>query len=155
MWTVSEGSFACLQDGKPVAYASRSLTETEQRYAQIGKELLSIVFATAKFHQYIYGKHITIETDHQPLVTIVKKPLHKAPARLQKMMMQLYRYDFDLVYKKGAELYIADTLSRAPRRDTNNETTTSEYEVMEVSKNSDARQRNFAKPHLKIRLCRS
>lgn len=136
---------ACLQNGKPVAYASRSLTETEQRYAQIEKELLSIVFATSKFHQYIYGKHITIETDHQPLVTIVKKPLHKAPARLQKMMMQLYRYDFDLVYKKGAELYIADTLSRAPRRDTNNESTTSEYEVMEVSQISEPRQEELRK----------
>ena len=105
---------ASLQDGKPVVYASRSLTETEQRYALIEKELLSIVFATANFHQYNYGKHITIETDHQPcrpLVTIVKKPLHKAPVRLQKMMMQLYWYNFDLVYKKGADLYIAETLS--------------------------------------------
>ena len=59
---------ACLQDGKPVAYASRSLTETEQRYAQIEKELLSIVFATAKFHQYIYGKHIT-NRDRSPTIS--------------------------------------------------------------------------------------
>ena len=64
------------------------------------------------------------------------------------MMMQLYRYDFDLVYKKEAELYIADTLSRAPRRDTNNESTTSEYEVMEVSQISDARQEELRKATL-------
>ena len=44
------------QDGHPVAYASRALSDTQQQYAQIEKELLAIVFACEKFHQFIYGK---------------------------------------------------------------------------------------------------
>jgi len=44
----------CLQN-KPVAFASRALTETESHYAQIEKELLALVYACQKFHDYIYG----------------------------------------------------------------------------------------------------
>ena len=47
---------ACLQDGQPVAYASHALTKTQEGYAQIEKELLAVVFACTKFHDYIYGK---------------------------------------------------------------------------------------------------
>ena len=47
---------ACLQDGKPVAYASRALSTTQKKYAQIEKEILAIVFACEKFHDYIYGR---------------------------------------------------------------------------------------------------
>lgn len=44
-----------LQDSHPVAFSSRSLTDTEMRYAQIEKEMLSIVHACVKFHNYIFG----------------------------------------------------------------------------------------------------
>ena len=70
-----------------------------------------------KWHQYLYGKHdITVHTDHQPLETIFKKPLSKAPRRLQRMMLKLQKYQFTVRYKKGKELYVADTLSRAAAR---------------------------------------
>lgn len=104
---------ACLQDGFPVAYASRALTEAETRYAQIEKELLSATFACRKFHDFIYGRQATVETDHKPITAIVNKPLHSAPARLQRMLLQLQKYDVKFIYKKGTELYVADTLSRA------------------------------------------
>ena len=70
-----------LQNGQPVAYASRALTATETRYAQIEKELLAIVFACTHFEQYIYSRDVVqVETDHQPLVSIVLKPLNSAPS---------------------------------------------------------------------------
>ena len=47
----------------------------------------------------------------------LKKPLCKAPRRLQSMMLKLQRYQFSVCYKTGKELYIADTLSRAPVAD--------------------------------------
>ena len=110
----SEGGLgaALLQDGRPLAYASRALTSAERNYAQIEKELLAIVFATERFHQYTYGRSVIVESDHKPLEAILAKPLVSAPKRLQKMILRLQRYDLDVRYKKGRELYIADTLSR-------------------------------------------
>ncbi|MGH0142006.1 UNVERIFIED_CONTAM: hypothetical protein FKN15_074960 [Acipenser sinensis] len=106
---------ALLQNGQPVAFASRTLTPTEQRYAQIEKECLAIVFACEKFDQYIHGRErINIQSDHKPLETIFKKPLLSAPKRLQRMMLRLQRYQLHVKYKKGKEMHIADFLSRAP-----------------------------------------
>ena len=104
---------ACLQEGKPISYTSRALTGPETNYAQIEKELLAVVFACTKFRDFIYGKKVTIETDHQPLVTIAKKPLATAPARLQRLLLKLQNYNFNLIYKKGKDLHVADALSRA------------------------------------------
>lgn len=112
----ARGLGACLmQDGRPVAYAARTLVPAETRWAQIEKELLAVVFGCTRFHQYIYGHDvITVESDHKPLEAIMKKPLNETPARLQRMLLKLQHYNIDLRYKPGKEMFIADTLSRAP-----------------------------------------
>ena len=107
----------------PVAFTSCTLTDTERRYSQIEKECLAICNAFSKFDHWLYGhKNIEVHSDHKPLEIIMKKPLNRAPARLQRMLSRLQRYQFSLVYKKGTSLYIADTLSRAPleKQSTNN-----------------------------------
>ena len=96
-----------------MAYALRGLTEDESRYAQVEKELLAATFTCQKFHDVIYGREAIIETDHKPITAIVNKPLHTAPARLQRMLLQLQRYNLKFNYRRGTELYVADTLSRA------------------------------------------
>ena len=58
---------------KPVAFASRSMTETERRYSQIEKEALALVWACEKFADYVIGKAILLETDHKPLVPLLGK----------------------------------------------------------------------------------
>ena len=73
---------ACLQDGLPVAYASRALTEVKTRYAQIEKELLSAIFGCRKFHDFICGRQVTIETDHMPITAL-----------------QFQKYDLKFVFK--------------------------------------------------------
>ena len=102
-----------LQNSQPVAHASRALTDTESRYAQIERELLCIVFAAERFHQYIYGREVEVQSDHQPLETITRKPLHNASPRLQLMLLRLLRYKLSIRYVQGSKMYIADTLSRA------------------------------------------
>ena len=68
------GVGTCLmQDEKPIAYASKALTDTQQRWAQIEKELFSVVFGCEKFHEYIYGRNVQIQNDHKPLEPIFKK----------------------------------------------------------------------------------
>ena len=106
---------SCLQ---PVAYSSKSLTPTEQHYAQIEKEFLVIVEAFNKFDRWLLGKSDkTVHTDYQPLQSIFQKDLASAPKRLQKMMLFLQRYNFTVAYRKGSSLCLADTLSRASCRD--------------------------------------
>ena len=92
-----------------MAYASRALTEDESRYAQVEKELLAATFTCQKFHDFIYGR----ETDYKPITAIVNKPLHTAPARLQRMLLQFQRYNLKFIYRRGTELHVADAFSRA------------------------------------------
>ena len=120
-----------LQDGKPLAYASRALTPTQERYAQIEKETLAIVYGAQKFHQFIYGRPTRVESDHKPLQYILSKPLHQAPLRLQKMMLTLQRYDLKVKYLPGSELSVADALSRSYLQETT-ETLIPDLEVNEV-----------------------
>ena len=112
----SKGVGAVLfQENQPVAYASKSLTACQQNYAQIEKEMPAIVFGCTKFHDYIYGlPDVDVETDHKPLESILKKPLHQAPLRLQRMIMSLQKYPITVHYKPGKELLVADALSRFP-----------------------------------------
>ncbi|CAH2091431.1 unnamed protein product [Euphydryas editha] len=105
---------ALMQAGRPVEYASLTLTDTQSRYAQIEKEMLAIVFALERFHQYVYGRSdVVVETDHKPLESLFKKPLDSVPMRIQRMMLRIQCYDFIVVNKPGKYMFVADTLSRA------------------------------------------
>ena len=111
------GLGACLiQDGKPIAFASKSLTGAESRYANIEKELLAVVLACICFNTYLQGRSSTVQSDHKPLEMIHLKSLHNTPPRLQRMLLQLQKYDMKIVYKPGSEMLLADTLSRCPAR---------------------------------------
>uniref|UniRef100_A0A0A9WHB1 RNA-directed DNA polymerase n=1 Tax=Lygus hesperus TaxID=30085 RepID=A0A0A9WHB1_LYGHE len=111
----SKSAVGCclLQNGKPVAYASQTMTQCQQNYPQIGKELYAVVFACKRFYQYIFGQSVTVETDHAPLVTLSKKPLAKVPPSLQRMFLKLQPFELKFVHKPGRLMYVADALSRA------------------------------------------
>ena len=79
--------------------------------------MLAFVAGCEKFDQYIYGHVIHVETDHKCLVSITRKPIHLAPKYLQRMLLKLHKYVFNLEYKKEKEMYLADTLSRAYPKD--------------------------------------
>lgn len=65
-----------------------------------------------KFHEYIWGnKNVTVELDHKPLEVILNKPLIEAPARLQRIMLQILPDNIKVVYKKAKELQV-NTLNR-------------------------------------------
>jgi len=75
----SGGLGSCLlQDGRPVAFASRALTDTETRYARI-EELLAIVFACHKFAHFVFGCHIVVHSDHKPLEMIFSMSYNSTP----------------------------------------------------------------------------
>ena len=90
-----------MQQGRPVAFASRALTDAEQNYSQIEKEILAICFACTKFLQYIYGKCTDVQTDHGPLESILRKPIAKASSPRQRMMLQLQCYTLNVMHVPG------------------------------------------------------
>jgi transposase InsO family protein len=103
-----------LQDGHPIEFASRTMTDAEINYAQIEKECLSVLFGLERFDQYTYGREVVVQNDHKPLASILKKPLSQSPKRLQSMILRIRRYDITFDYVPGPKLVLADTLSRAP-----------------------------------------
>ena len=102
---------------RPVAYASRTLTQSEKGYAQLEKEALSLVFGIKKFHQFLYGRRFTLVTDHKPLLTILgpKRGLPTlAAARLQRWALLLAAYQYDIEFRSTTEHSNADGFSRLP-----------------------------------------
>ena len=115
--TSLRGLSTCLiQHGKPIAFASKSLTGAESRYANIERELLPIVFACIWFNTYLQGHRFTVQSDHKPLEMIHLKTMHNMPPHLQRMLPQLQKYDMKIEYKPGREMLLADTLSGCPAR---------------------------------------
>ena len=100
-------------DEKVVAYAGRALTDVEKRYSQTEKEALAIIWGVEHFHLYLYGNDFTLITDHKPLEVIYGSRKSKPSARLERWVLRLQPYSFNVVYKPGAN-NPADYLSRHP-----------------------------------------
>ena len=103
-----------LQEGQLITFASKSLTDTETRYANIERELLPFVFTCQWFNTYVLGRPFTVESDHKPLQMIHQKSLASAPPRLQWMLLQLRQYNVTIRYRPGKEMLLTDALSRGP-----------------------------------------
>ncbi|UYV78642.1 K02A2.6-like, partial [Cordylochernes scorpioides] len=138
---------------RPIAYASRSLTDTEKRYSQIEKETLGCVWAIEHFNTYIWGRKFVLKTDHKPLIyrgcflsneTIsntfeivsferkhppyMLNPKNGAvlPPRIQRLSWRLQPYDFEIEFIQGKQ-NIADIFSRQPLSNTSDEKWLEDY----------------------------
>ena len=103
-------------EDQPIAFASKSLTDAETRYANIERELLAIVFACQCFSTYLLGRSFIAESDHKLLEMIAMKNLANTPPRLQRMLLELQRYNVTIKYRPGEQMQLADALSRCPVR---------------------------------------
>ena len=102
---------------KPIAFASRTLTRSEENYAQLEKEALALVFGVKKFHQFLYGRQFTLLTDHKPLTIILGSHIGIPPlaaARMQRWALLLSAYQYDIRYRQSECHGNADALSRLP-----------------------------------------
>ena len=105
---------------KPIAYISRSMTITEQRYAQLEKESLAFTWACERFVDYLVGLKFHIHTDHKPLIPLFStKNLEELPVRVQRYHLRIMRFNFTISHVPGKQLVIADMLSRAPTESPN------------------------------------
>ena len=127
-----------LQQGQPVCYASKALTDTEKNYSNIERETLGVVWGLERFNYYIFGKHCTVNTDHKPLEAIFKKRLSSCPPRLQRFLMRALKYDVTVNYVKGPDVPIADALSRVSPQPTPSSSQLSEIYVHHVTQHLPA-----------------
>ena len=111
-----------MDDGteKPIAFASRSLSTAERKYAQLDKEALAIIFGVTKFRQYLLGRRFVIHSDHKPLMYIFGENRgvpSMASSRIQRWALTLGAYSFSVTHRPGKENSNADGLSRLPLPD--------------------------------------
>ncbi|XP_046548469.1 uncharacterized protein K02A2.6-like [Haliotis rubra] len=102
---------------RPVAYASRKLTSTEQNYSQLEKEGLAIVFGVSKFRQYLLRRHFTLVTDHRPLLRLFspsKETPVMAASRIKRWGLILASFNYEIEYRTSKQNAPADGLSRLP-----------------------------------------
>ena len=114
---------------RPVAYASKSLTEAECRYANIERELLAVLFSVEHLKHFVYARDVTIISDHKPLLAVFKKCIHNMAPRLARMMLRLSDYNITMLYKAGKEMFLSDALSRLRTHDVNKGTTLPNIDV--------------------------
>ena len=102
---------------RPIANASKTLTDAQKRYPQIQKEALSIIFAFKKYHQFLYGRPFIIVTDHKPLIFMfgsnTATPMLSAN-RLARWSLMLSQYDYTIEYRSTKQHGYTDALSRLP-----------------------------------------
>ncbi|XP_062373903.1 uncharacterized protein K02A2.6-like [Sardina pilchardus] len=105
-----------LQGGveRPIAFASRALSPTEQRYSVGEREALACLWACERWHMYLYGRKFTLRTDHQALTTLLATSGtgHK-PLRLHRWADRLQQYNYGLQFTPGRDNVVADLLSRS------------------------------------------
>ena len=98
----------------PVAYKSRSLKDAETRYSQTEKEALGIRWGVKKLRKYLLGApKFQIVTDHRPLCPMFNKNKQDLPPRIERFVMDIQGYDYEVVYQPGKS-NIADYISRHP-----------------------------------------
>ncbi|XP_026569425.1 uncharacterized protein K02A2.6-like [Pseudonaja textilis] len=101
----------------PIAFFSRTLSPTERNYSQIDKEALAAVAAVKKFHEFLFGHHFELVTDHKPLLGLLsgdKQTPQVLSPRMTRWTLFLAAYSFKLVHRPGKNLSHADALSRCP-----------------------------------------
>jgi len=104
---------------RPITYASRTLSPTEQRYPQIDKEALAIVWAVNKFFYYVYARHFTLYINHKPLTPEKSLPI-LCISRMANYADYLSHFNYDVIFKPTKSNVNADYCSRTPLPTTHN-----------------------------------
>ena len=102
------------QDGKPVAYSSRKLTNCETRYSVIELEFLGIVYALKNFRRLVLFNKCQVHTDHKPILGLLEKKFENLLVRIRKWIIQIQAFDISFHHITGEMNVLSDALSRNP-----------------------------------------
>ena len=95
---------------RAIAYASSTFNKTERNYSTIERELCALRWGVKVFSQFLRGTRFSIFTDHKPLLYL--KNMARDNSRLMRTIMELEEFEYEIIYKPGAENDAADMLSR-------------------------------------------
>lgn len=130
---ISQGTIG---NDKPIAFASRTLTKSEENYSTIEKELLAIRWGCKYFRPYLFGRKFVLYTDHQPLTYGLN--LKTPNSKLIKWRLELEEYDYEIKYRPGKQNIVADGLSRIPHEVNLNEEDESDDETVHSADTDDS-----------------
>ena len=111
-----------LQEGDPVIYVSRKLSQTEQNYSKIEPEALGIVFGAIRLKQFLLGRMLTLQTDHITLNYLFapdEETPKTASAKITRCAIALIEFDLEFNYTPGEHFFQAGDLSRLDLDDNN------------------------------------
>ena len=91
----------CYRMSKPVHFTSKALTEAQRGYVAIELESLAVALAMEKYHHFLYRNHFLLETDQNPLETILSRSLNQATPRLGRILIRTFPYNFNVHYLPG------------------------------------------------------
>ncbi len=111
------------QDNRPIAFFSRKLSKTKQKYSVTEIELLAIVETPKDFKGMLWGQNIKVYTDHKNLT---RDALGLSSDRVYRWRLLLEEYAPQIIYMKGIHNTVADAILQLeydPKINTTNEYT--------------------------------
>jgi hypothetical protein len=99
-----------MQDGFPLAFTNKTNLDRHLGQSIYEKEMLAILHVVDLWHPYLLGKHFQIKTDHQSLKYFLEQRISSPEQK--KWVTKLFGYDYEIIYKKGKENVVVDSLSR-------------------------------------------
>ena len=98
-----------MQEGQPLAFTNKQLSERNLGKSIYEKEILAILHVVDLWHPYLLGQRFQIKIDHQSLKYFLEQ--HISSLEKQKWVTNLFGYDYEIIYKKGKDNFVADALS--------------------------------------------
>jgi hypothetical protein len=98
-----------MQEGRPLAFTSKQLSERNLGKSIYEKEMLAILHVVDLWRPYLLGHHFHIKTDHQSLKYFLEQRI--SSLEQQKWVTKLFGYDYEIIYKKGKDNVVVDALS--------------------------------------------
>jgi hypothetical protein len=97
-----------MQEGRPLAFTSKQLSEQNLGKSIYEKEMLAILHVVDLWRPYLLGQRFQIETDHQILKYFLEQRI--SSPKKQKWVTKLFGYDYEIIYKKGKDNVVVDAL---------------------------------------------
>ena len=108
--------FVLTQQNRPLRFGSKMLNDAQRRYSTGDKEALAIITALEKFYPYLKGSRVIVYTDHKPLLNFLDRRGTDMTGREARYWEKMRRFDLEIRWLEGSKNFLADILSRHPKR---------------------------------------